>query len=492
MMLVQTSFLLYWSVLTSASASPAYPQDSANTVCALIASAISSASEVFHPGSSQYTADIAHYSDASTQNSTCSVEPGTAQDVGIILQILGKERTPFAVKGGGHIMNPGFSSTTGVQVAMSRFSFIQNNPSSGTVDVGAGLIWDDVYQALDGSGINVVGGRIPGVGVAGLTLGGGYSWKTNQYGLALDNVAAYELVLPNGTVTSITNSSGDLWFALRGGSNNFASTPFKDGIVTKFTFLSHPQTDVWGGVIVFNGTQFDAISAAVSDFDLNVTDRKAQLIPSYDSADGSFLFGMTLFYDAPTPPPGIFDAFLTIPALSSDVSTRSFSAFMQSIPGQADGPRTVSILQYTPAFLQAVQNATQFWSARLAEVEATILFSINPEPFNTALYRFSPTSPSAYPPTRSIPLTPLDLTLTWNLPSSDAVMRSTLAQATAELRTAALRLGQAVEDDFEYGNYALEGTPVEKIYGANVGRLREIKKQYDPEDVMGLAGGFKL
>ncbi len=63
------------------------------------------------------------------------------------------------------------------------------------------------------------GGRVTGAGVAGLTLGGGmyddytptiyclngylsagYSWLSNRYGLALDNVVAYELVVPNGTV----------------------------------------------------------------------------------------------------------------------------------------------------------------------------------------------------------------------------------------------------------------------------------------------------
>lgn len=57
--------------------------------------------------------------------------------------------------------------------------------------------------------------------VAGFTLGGGYSWKTSQYGLTVDNIAAFELVLPNGTVTTVTDEDEDLWFALRGGSNNF-------------------------------------------------------------------------------------------------------------------------------------------------------------------------------------------------------------------------------------------------------------------------------
>ena len=78
------------------------------------------------------------------------------------------------------------------------------------------MIWDDVYSALAPHNVNVVGGRTSGVGVAGFTLGGGYSWKTNQYGLTLDTVQAFELVLPNGVVTNVTaKSNPDLFFGLK-------------------------------------------------------------------------------------------------------------------------------------------------------------------------------------------------------------------------------------------------------------------------------------
>ena len=44
----------------------------------------------------------------------------------------------------------------------------------------------------------------------------GYSWLSNQYGLSIDNVLAFELVLPTGEVETITETSNaDLWFALR-------------------------------------------------------------------------------------------------------------------------------------------------------------------------------------------------------------------------------------------------------------------------------------
>jgi FAD/FMN-containing dehydrogenase len=56
---------------------------------------------------------------------------------------------------------------------MTRLNETTVNSNSGTVDVGAGLNWDPVYQALEPTGVNVVGGQVPGVGVAGTTLGGG-------------------------------------------------------------------------------------------------------------------------------------------------------------------------------------------------------------------------------------------------------------------------------------------------------------------------------
>jgi FAD/FMN-containing dehydrogenase len=43
----------------------------------------------------------------------------------------------------------------------------------------------------------------------------GYSFKTSQYGFAIDNVARFELVLPNGTIANVTSEDEDLWFGLR-------------------------------------------------------------------------------------------------------------------------------------------------------------------------------------------------------------------------------------------------------------------------------------
>ena len=78
-------------------------------------------------------------------------------------------------------MNIGFSSTTGVQIAMTRFSEVIYDEETETATVGAGLVWDDVYAALDPLGRGAVGGRVPGIGVAGFILGGGQSpWRPGR------------------------------------------------------------------------------------------------------------------------------------------------------------------------------------------------------------------------------------------------------------------------------------------------------------------------
>ena len=53
-------------------------------------------------------------------------------------------------------------------------------------------------------------------GVAGFTLGGGYGWSTQQYGLTIDTVTSFDLVTPTGNIMTVTEQSNhDLFFGLR-------------------------------------------------------------------------------------------------------------------------------------------------------------------------------------------------------------------------------------------------------------------------------------
>jgi len=454
-----------------------------------IASSISSASTVYYPPEPQYEAAIHHYATSSTLNSSCAVEPGTAEDVGIILQILGESSTPFAVKGGGHIMNPQFSSTTGMQIAMSRFNTVEYDASTQTVVVGAGLVWDDVYAVLEDFDVNVVGGRVSGIGVAGYTLGGGYSWLTNQYGLTLDTVQAFELVLPNGTVMDVTDSSNpELFYGLKGGYNNF-------GVVTAFTLRTFPQGQVWGGQITYLEASVDALSVATAEFYATVTDPKAAIITTYDYVEGMVVGSVLMFYDAPTVPPGIFDQFLSIPSIASNVSTRSFLSLVQVTPATEAVTfrgyyNTVPLMDITPGMLDAVLAQTEYWGSELGS-DSAVVISYDVEPFLPDILTHG--SPSAYPWTRAERFLPLNIFFSWTSSLEDTVFYNAIVQTALTLTIAAMEEGQyEISGAPPYPNYAIYSTPMSDIYGPALSTLTELKQMYDPNDVMGLAGGWKV
>ncbi|KAF8267728.1 FAD-binding domain-containing protein [Lactarius quietus] len=486
--IIFTTFSLVSGSFASGIPGPLTPrtQYELQAVCHQITSVISNASQVFFPPAAEYVSDNEHALYSSSQASACSVEPGSAQDVGLIIQILGKTRTPFGVKSGGHAINRGFSSTSGVQISLARFDTFKVNTESQTVELGPSLLWDDVYERLDPYGVTVIGGRIPGVGVGGLILGGGYSYRSNEYGLAIDNVVAYELVLPNGTVTTVTAANDDLWFALR-------------GIVTKFTVKSHPQGQVWGGSIHYGPDQLAAIKNATAEFS-PVQDTNAALLSLFSYSSGKVISQVILFYNAPQPPSGMFDKFLQIPSQQKDIKTRSYPDLVNP---QAPQTNTTAVdlrirghycgfptTNYSLAFLDAITDQVLYWGSRLTHLSPNVSVAAGAEPFGRTVFAHG--TASAYPPDRSRLYFPSLLSFAWLNSSLDETMTRAIRESANSLRASALKDGQDVEHAAVYPNYALFDTPLEDMYGENVPRLRAVRRAIDPEDVMGLAGGFKF
>ncbi|KAJ5632209.1 hypothetical protein N7490_008548 [Penicillium lividum] len=174
--------------------------------------------------------------------SACCVEPSNAQDVSKILRILVDHWCRFAVKGGGHARNPDDSvSVGGVTIDMHLMRSLQVAPDQKTVKLGSGHVLYTMYHGLEAFNLTTTGGRVADVGLGGYALGGGISNLSPKYGLAVDNILEYEIVLPNSTIVHVSeHRNSDLYFALRGGMNNF-------GIVTCFTLRAVPQTYILGG-----------------------------------------------------------------------------------------------------------------------------------------------------------------------------------------------------------------------------------------------------
>lgn len=104
---------------------------------------------------------------------TCIFRPKTIGELRAIIPMLAAARTSFAIRSGGHSPHLGASNIgDGVLLDMSEFNGQMYDPQTGSVKVGTGLRWGQVYTYLEQYQVTVVGGRVDDVGVGGLTLGG--------------------------------------------------------------------------------------------------------------------------------------------------------------------------------------------------------------------------------------------------------------------------------------------------------------------------------
>jgi FAD/FMN-containing dehydrogenase len=141
-------------------------------------------------------------------------------------------------RSGGHSYGGYSTTSSGVVVDVSRMNFVQPH-GGGTALVGAGAMLIDIYAKLDNRHLMIPGGSCPTVGIAGLALGGGHGWSGRKYGLTSDNIQQLTVVTANGkALVCNAHQNADLYWACRGGGGgNF-------GIVTNFTFKTHPASNV--------------------------------------------------------------------------------------------------------------------------------------------------------------------------------------------------------------------------------------------------------
>ncbi|KAM0791645.1 hypothetical protein ACM66B_006081 [Microbotryomycetes sp. NB124-2] len=470
-----------------------------NASIASVCKSLSNSTAVYGAVSPDFIEDTSHYMSSSSQLATCLVKPKSAQEVSKIIKQLGSKRIPFAVSCGGHASNPGFSSTKGVHMTLNGLTLDGTNSMKLNADkteltYTPGHVWDDLYKFMlaNAPGRQIVGGRVSGVGVGGFVVaGGGYSWLTNQYGLVIDTVKSMQVVLPSGEIVTASNSeNSDLFFGVRGAGNEF-------GVVTSITAKTYPSgPNINGGLKVFGPEALKALAAATTNFSRSNTNAKANVLPTFNAAAGVPGAIHLQFYDGETPPAGTFAEFDKIPALVSDIKTRTWVDFVTSVPSdlnsgtQRGAFHTISVLDYSPALMDAVLQQVQYYGS-ISLLHSASLISYDVEPFVKTLYDNS--NGGAYPHSSSRPLLPLNLYFSWSNPLEDNFWRNEMKKSAELLLDIARKEGQAVDPQIRYPNYALADTPLVELYGQdNLARLKQIKQKYDPTRVMDLTGGFKI
>lgn len=131
-----------------------------------------------------------------------------------------------------------------------------------------------------------------------------------------------QVVIANGRILNVNKQSHpDLYWALRGGGNNF-------GIVTRFDLATYPVEELWAGsqiYVVDDRTRKSLLAAVVKFADEWPSDPRAALICNFAYAQGMFVAAVDVEYTKPVENPPIFDTFKAIPAMRDTMGIKSQS-----------------------------------------------------------------------------------------------------------------------------------------------------------------------
>ena len=170
----------------------------------------------------------------------------TNSDVREALDRAYSDGLAVAVRSGGHAVAGQSSVDGGLVIDVRPMKQIEIDSVARTARVGGGCTWREFDLAAQAHGLATTGGRVSTTGVSGLTLGGGSGWLERHHGLSCDNLVGAELVLADGReVRADATTNPDLLWACKGGGGNF-------GVVTSLDFALHPVGPmILGGLLAW-------------------------------------------------------------------------------------------------------------------------------------------------------------------------------------------------------------------------------------------------
>jgi hypothetical protein len=394
--------------------------------------------------------------------------PG-APDVARALEFAQNQNLPLAVRGGGH-NRAGFSVCDGgVVIDLSGMNRVEVDAGKRVARAESGALVRDLDHATQHFGLATTSGACPGVGVAGLTLGGGQGFLMSKYGAACDNLIRAQLVTADGRqVEASQNSNPDLFWAIRGGGGNF-------GVATALEYRLHPVTDVLAGTVTYSVGRIPELLQAFVKFVAAAPDEMSVVGALLPSEQGT--------------------RFLILVCHCGDPRQgNELLRPLRALKPQEDNVRVASYLETQETINPAAPIAHFQTNLILPELGAaaiaTITTATNDAPPNTrafivplygAITRVG-LSDMAFPLRQ--PGYEVDIMGRWGAPAEKA----NAVQWVKALRDKLQAFAHGV-----YTNQLGETSDelVRAAYGPNYARLVEIKKKYDPKNVLRLNQNIK-
>ena len=210
------------------------------------------------PGGDGYAAATAIWAQPVGPLPRAVVHCATTDDVQLSIAIARDCGLPLSVRGGGHDW-AGRALCAGIVIDLSGMKGVSVAADHRSAIISGGARAADVAAVTARLHVAAVTGTCSAVGMAGLTLGGGYGPLTGRFGLALDNLLAAQVVLADGRVVAADNSNEEeLFWAVRGGGGNF-------GVVTAMRHRLHNLPSVTSGLLVYPFTEARAVLRRCAD-----------------------------------------------------------------------------------------------------------------------------------------------------------------------------------------------------------------------------------
>ncbi|BGP56814.1 hypothetical protein JCM8202_004414 [Rhodotorula sphaerocarpa] len=225
------------ALLSLASQSVALPHLLArsNSSSALVDCLYSAGLSPVTTSSADWASDSAAYNQRIEPQPAAILFPSSQDQIAEALSCASSTNVRVAARGGGHsYASFSLGGTDGALVVdLGHFRNITVD-GAGVATIGAGNRLGDIYLALDQQGWAIAAGVCEAVGIGGHAGYGGFGLPSRMWGLASDQVVAYDLVLANGTArTNLTRDAHpDLFWALNGDAPDFA-------VVTAYHLQTH-------------------------------------------------------------------------------------------------------------------------------------------------------------------------------------------------------------------------------------------------------------
>jgi FAD/FMN-containing dehydrogenase len=232
---------------------------------------------VITPEASDYESARTIFNRAFDRRPAVIVRCAGPSDVARALNFAQTKNLPLAVRAGGHSRVGHGMCDGGLVIDLSGLKRVEVDAGKRVARAEAGALVRDLDEATQRFGHATTSGGCPTVGIAGLTLGGGQGKLMGKYGAACDNLISAQLVTVDGRqVEASQKSNPDLFWAIRGGGGNF-------GVVTALEYQLHPVTDVLAGTLMYPVGRIPELLEAFGKFvaaEPDEMDALAQLLPS--------------------------------------------------------------------------------------------------------------------------------------------------------------------------------------------------------------------